>query len=131
MQGSLSDYLETAVLNHVLRGEEFASPSQVHVALFTEVPTEAGGGTEVAGGGYERQVATFTAPISGDTRTENAEDILFPVATADWGTITSVGVFDAATGGNMLFYGTLDAEKAIAESDQFRISAGNLDISLD
>lgn len=129
MAGSLSNYLENKLLNYVLRNEAYAAPTGVYVALFTAGPDEAGTGTEVKDGAYARQSVTFQVATAGTT--SNSADVLFPVATADWGTVKALAVFDASTGGNMLFYGTLAVEKTITTSDQFKISAGNLTISLD
>lgn len=126
---SMSDYLENALLNAVLRNTPYTSPSQVYVALFTSDPTDAGTGTEVSGGGYARQSVTFNAPSNGQVT--NAADILFPVATASWGTVTHVGIYDAATGGNLLFSGALTTSKTISANDQLKIAAGSLSISLD
>src|SRR5574343_999627 len=106
MAGSKSDYLESALLNHVLRASALASPAAVYVALYTTAPTDAGGGVEVTGGAYARQAATFAAPVAGVT--SNSATVAFPVATAGWGTVTSLGRFDAPTGGNLLYWGTLD-----------------------
>lgn len=126
---AMSDYLETALLNHVCRGIAYSAPTSLYLALYTSAPTDAGGGTEVSGGGYARQPVTFGAPSNGQVTTTDA--IEFPVATADWGTIVAIGVFDDETGGNLLFYGNLDASKQIFAGDQLRILAGNLTISLD
>jgi hypothetical protein len=126
---SMSDYLENALLNAVLRNTPYTSPSQVYVALFTSDPTDAGTGTEVSGGGYARQAVTFNAPSNGQVT--NAADILFPVATASWGTVTHVGIYDAQTGGNLLFSGALTTNKTISANDQLKIAAGSLSISLD
>jgi hypothetical protein len=126
---SMSDYLENALLDAVLRNTPYTSPSQVYVALFTSDPTDAGTGTEVSGGGYTRQAVTFNAPSNGQVT--NASDILFPVATASWGTVTHVGIYDAQTGGNLLFSGALTTSKTISTNDQLKIAAGSLSISLD
>jgi hypothetical protein len=126
---SMSDYLENALLNAVLRNTPYTSPSQVYVALFTSDPTDAGTGTEVSGGGYARQPITFNAPSNGQVT--NAADILFPIATASWGTVTHVGIYDAQTGGNLLFSGALTTSKTISANDQLKIAAGSLSISLD
>jgi hypothetical protein len=126
---SMSDYLENALLNAVLRNTPYTSPSQVYVALFTSDPTDAGTGTEVSGGGYARQPVTFNAPSNGQVT--NAADILFPVATASWGTVTHIGIYDAQTGGNLLFHGALTTSKTISANDQLKIAAGSLSISLD
>lgn len=127
--GALTDYLENKLLDHVLRNVAYTPPTTVYVGLFTAAPGEAGGGTEVSGGGYARQAASFSAAANGQT--SNSADITFPVATADWGIITHCALFDAATAGNMLWYGTLLASKTIQTGDQFIIKVGNLTCSLD
>lgn len=126
---ALSDYLENALINAVLRGIQYTSPSKVYVALFTSNPTDAGKGTEVSGGGYARQQVTFSAPSNGAT--SNSADVVFPVATADWGTITHFGIYDAATGGNLLIHGAFQIAKPIYTGDQFIIRKGDLGITFD
>ena len=111
-----TNYLEDALLNHVLRNTAFTSPTTVYVALFTATPGEAGGGTEVSGGSYARQAVTFAAPASGIVANSGA--VTFPTATANWGTITSMAIFDAVTVGNMLYYGALAASKVVDNGDQ-------------
>lgn len=127
--GALSNYLETALLNAVLRNTPYTSPATVYLALYLSDPTEADTGTEVSGGGYARQPVTFTAPSNGQVT--NSADIIFPVATTDWGTVTHVGIRDAATGGNLLWYGPLTVSKVIQANDQLIIKAGDLVVSLD
>lgn len=126
---SISDYLENALLNHVLRNIPLTSPATVYVALFTSDPTDANTGTEVSGGSYARQPVTFDPPTNGSTA--NSADIEFPVATANWGTITHAGIMDAETGGNLLWHQALQTSKLIESGDQFRIPAGQLTVSLD
>ena len=57
--------------------------------------------------------------------------IEFPTATASFGTVSHVGIFDASTSGNLLAYAALTASKAIDTGDVFRVPAGDLDITLD
>lgn len=111
-----SDYLETAILNAVLRNVSFVSPSTVYLALFTVAPTDSGGGTEVTGGSYARQAVTFAAPVSGVVA--NSGSVTFPQATAPWGTVVAMALFDALTVGNMLYYGNLATSKTIGTNDQ-------------
>lgn len=127
--GAMSDYLETALLNHVFRKTAYTPPETLYVALYTSDPTDQDIGTEVSGGGYERQVVTFGPPSNGSV--SNTDDIVFPVATTDWGTITHIGVRDAVTGGNLLFHAALNTAKTIQNGDQLKILAGQLVISLD
>jgi len=95
--------------------------------LFTAAPGEAGGGTELSGNAYGRRPVDFST--SGAT-TSNDAAIEFATATGSWGTVTHVGVFDAATSGNLMAYATLSSSKAIATGDVFRVPTGDLDITL-
>jgi len=99
----------------------------VYVALFTSDPGDDNTGTEVSGGSYARQSVTFAAPSGGAT--SNSGDITFPEATADWGTVSHVGIYDASTDGNLLFHGALTQAKAVYSGDQFIIKTGDLDAS--
>jgi len=125
---AMSDYLENALINAVLRGTAYTSPSKVYIALFTSDPTDAKTGTEVTGGAYARQEITFGAPTNGVSY--STADVLFPVATASWGTVTHIGIFDASSAGNLLFHGPLTNTKAIAADDQLKIVAGNVNVTL-
>lgn len=125
---AMSNYLENALINATLRNTTYTSPATVYVALFTSDPTDAGSGTEVSGGSYARQSATFAAPSIGAAAT-NA-DIQFPQATGNWGTITHFGIYDALTTGNLLYHGQLTASKTIETGDVFKIATGNLTVTL-
>lgn len=127
---SFTNYLENAVMDHVFGAGTFAKPGR-HVALFTGAPGEAGGGVELANGGYARQSAAFTVSGSAPTQATNTSAIEYPTATASWGTVTHVGVFDAATGGNMVAFAALSVAKTIGSGDVFRIPAANLTFTLD
>lgn len=119
-----SDYLEVNILNHVLRGTPFAAPPAVYLAAYTTAPTDAGGGAEVSGGAYTRQTLTF-APPSGN-QVANDADILFPIATAPWGTVVHFGIFDAPFAGNLLYHTALSAPRTIVAGDQLRVPTGQL-----
>ena len=127
---AFSDYLENKVLLHVFGGTAYTAPTTLYVALYTVAPSDTGGGTEVSGGGYVRQTSTFNVSGTNPTEATNASAIEYPEATANYGTVVAVGVFDASSGGNLLAYSTLTASKTIDSGDVFRINAGNLDITL-
>jgi hypothetical protein len=117
-------YLDNNFLGIALLAQSFVPPTAVWVALFTVSPTPSGGGTEVIGGGYGRQTVTFSLPVNGQT--QNTADIYFPIATAAWGTVVAFALFDASSGGNMLYYGSLSTSRSIMPSDQLRFPAGQL-----
>ena len=125
---SFSDTFETRVLTWVFTNSSATRPTAWYVALFTSAPSDAGGGTEVSGGAYARQAVTFS--VSGNTAT-NSGAIEYPTATAGYGTVTNVGIFDASTGGNLIAYAALTASKTIDTGDVLRLPAGDLDVTLD
>jgi hypothetical protein len=124
----MANYLENALINAVLRNTSYTSPTTVYLALYTSDPTDADSGTEVSGSAYARQAITFGSPSNGVST--NSAAIEFPQATGSWGTVTHVGIRDALTTGNLLFHTPLDASKAIATGDVFRVAIGSLSVTL-
>lgn len=63
---------------------------------------------------------------SGATATKNnANAVTFPQATGDWGTIVAFGIFDASSGGNLLWWGAVNspAGKVINNGDTLSFPA--------
>lgn len=126
---AFTNYLENKIMAYVFSGTAFSSPSaSLYIGLFTAAPGEGGGGTEVSGNGYNRKIVSLTTTNNAST---NGSAVEFDAATASWGTITYVAIFDASTSGNMLAYGELTTSKTIGTGDVFRIPAGDLDITLE
>lgn len=126
---SKSNYLENAVLNHILGGGDYARPATVYVALFTSAPTDAGGGTEVAGGSYARAAVTNNAtnfPAAAGGVKSNGTALAYAQATAGWGTVVAFGVFDALSGGNLLYWAALTTPKTVQNGDTPSWSIGAL-----
>jgi hypothetical protein len=126
----MSNFLEDALINATLRNTTYTSVATVYVSLWTSDPTDAGSGTEVStsGTGYARTAVTFGAPSNGVTT--NSADVTFPTATASWGTVGWIGINDASTAGNLLYHSPLDSAKTIDSGDIFKISTGNLSVTL-
>lgn len=124
----MSNYLENALINATLRNTSYTSVATIYVALYTSDPTDADVGTEVSGGSYARTAVTFAAPSNGVSL--NSGDVTFPTCTAGWGAVTHIGLRDASTAGNLLYHTPLDASKTIDTGDVFKISSGNLSVTL-
>ena len=136
-----TNYLERRLLHFIFKNNSlsFTSPGDsIYVGLATAVSAaETGSLTEADFTNYARQQVTASnwttiGSDSTDTQTAtNAANIEFP-ASGGGGTDTITHVFlaDASSSGNILFVGALDASKAIASGDIFRINAGNLTIEL-
>lgn len=142
----MSDYLENKLIDWLLRGQAFTPPATVYIGLLTAAPTDAGGGTEVAGGAYARAaVASSLANWAGtqapgstvastgtNATTSNNGNLVYPAPTGPWGQITHVGVYDASTAGNLLFWAPLTAAKNVNLGDPApSISAGALGFQFD
>lgn len=122
---------ETSVLN-VLRATNITAPANVYVALFTAVPSDAGGGTEVTGNAYARQLCGFAAPSGTPRSVVNAADILYPVQTpGGYGLTSWFAIMDALTVGTMLYWAALTVAKTFAVDDQAVFRAGQLSVTED
>ena len=132
-----SSYLEGKLLDLTLGGVAFTAPATVYVALYTAAPTDAGGGTEVSGGSYARPAVTNNATnwpaATGSPRSKaNGAVITYPTPSANWGTVTHFGIFDALTAGNLLYWAPLTASKVINNGDGApSFAAGALTVSED
>ena len=126
-----SDYVENAVLNWIRGTAMPTAPSAVYIGLFSSDPTDAAtGGTEVtttvrAAG---RVAATFGASTTGTM--SNSATIDFGSA-AGGTTVSHFAAFDAPTGGNKLFSGSLNASKTINAGDPTSFAVGTLTATLD
>ena len=140
---AMSDYLENALVDQLFRGQSAPATSTLYVGLLTAAPSDSGGGTEVSGNSYARvsvasslanwagtQGAGTTVASSGTSgQTSNNNAVTFPTPSGTWGTVTHFGIWDAASAGNLLFYGTLTIAKTINQADTVTFPAGSLSIT--
>lgn len=127
----LSRYVHRNLLNHLLKGTAFTQPAHIYAAAFTVVPNSQGlGGTEVSGGAYARVLHdVWNAASDADPAIcTNDGEIEFPQATANWGTVVYIGLYDAETDGNFLGGGAV--LKSIENGDQLIINDEGLSVSL-
>lgn len=121
-------FLDNKLLDHVFGNTSYSVPSTLYIGLSTTTPTQSGSNfTEPSGNGYARVAVTNNSsnfpPASNGTKS-NATAITFPQATGNWGTVTHFGIFDAATGGNLLAWGALNQSKTISAGDTPYFPAG-------
>jgi len=125
----MTNYLEKKLLDHTLGKAAFSMPTTTYLALFTSDPGETGSlAAEVSAGGYSRQAITSAMAATNSTTgvSNNSNVITFGPASADWGTITHIGIMDASTGGNMLLFGALTSARTIQNGDSLQFAAGSL-----
>ncbi|WP_339816772.1 hypothetical protein MKZ15_15355 [Paenibacillus sp. FSL R7-0216] len=131
MAMQISDWLADQMLNAALRGIPFDPPDKIFLALYTSDPTIADTGTEVSGGSYSRQEITFGEPstVSGKRTVVSSDDVEFPIATADWGLVSHVGLRDAASGGHLLWSNALSSSRSIQLGDRPKFLAASTTIA--
>ena len=124
----MSNYLETKILDYVLRDTADWAPTTVYLALHTADPAEDASGAEVSGGSYARQACAFDAThaTGGNTANTDAESFTnMPDAV-----VTHIGIWDHASAGNLLFYTAVDASKTVASGDTISVAAGAVTVTL-
>ena len=127
---ALSDYAEKLVLDYLMTAGSATRPTAWYVALYTAAPSDSGGGTEVSGNGYAREAIAFDAASSPAGTTSNNNVVSFTAVGGSWGTITHIGIFDADTGGNLLWHGGLAASKTVGDGDTLEFAIGNVDLTI-
>lgn len=137
---AMSDYLENAFLDHLFNATPHSAPSSVHISLH-----DAAGADETTAAWAVTEISQAATPPTNYVRCEaapsvwdaassgqvtNGSDIQFATAGSDWGDVTHIGIWDAATDGNLLFYAALSATRTIVNGDAARFAAGNFVVIL-
>lgn len=135
--GSATSYFENLALDAILGTNKGASiPATVYVALFTTAPDDGGGGTEVSSTstGYARVAVTNNTtnwPAAAGGIKTNGATIQFPTATAAWGDVTHVAIYDSSTAGNMLLWGEVNTVVSPIATNAPYFAAGSFAVTCD
>ena len=107
-------------------------PSQYYIGLSASEPTIAGENTgepSVSGTGYSRVLlSSLSVPNNGVIK--NTAVISFDESITNWGVMKYYTVYDAKTGGNLLFYGPLTLSRSVEPNTVVTIRSGELSIQL-
>lgn len=136
-----SNYTETNIIETTLRGTAFPVPAKTYVALFTADPTDANvTANEVqtsAWAAYARQDAAAGAAIStgwsasSDGVSSNAKVVTYAANNgASSVTVTHIGIYDALTGGNLLYHAPLVASKTLLVGDVLSFGIGSITVTV-
>jgi hypothetical protein len=127
MASGKGTYWANKALDLALSQTAYAGVASVFLALYTAAPGAANAsGTEVTGGSYARKSVTNNAtewPAASAGSKSNANAQAFVTATADWGVVLAMAIYDALTTGNELYYGTLTASKTVSNGDTAQFNA--------
>lgn len=136
-----SDYLEEKIIETTLRGAVMPAPSSIYIALFTGDPTDANVTTNevnvASWPAYARQdaatggaIATGWTPASNGV-SSNAKVVTFPANNgASAITVTHLAIYDAQSGGNMLYHAPLVSAKTLQVGDVLSFGIGALTVTV-
>lgn len=121
---SISNYAELKILDHLTGRAAWTAPTTVYIKLHTGDAGE--DGTTNAATNATRQSAAWSAAATGSIATS---------ATISWTNVSTTETYshwsawDASTGGNCLWTGSLSSSAAVTAGDTFQITS--LTLSLD
>lgn len=135
----LIDAQEANLVDLILRATAWTLPVDWHIAAFTTGPSAdtGAGAVEPVGNGYGRIQATrngtnWAAAVAGDpTIGDNAVALTSPTASGgNWGTLVAFGAYDAASAGNLFWFGDYAVSKTVNDGDNYEFAIGALDFKV-
>src|SRR5947209_17126190 len=127
---------DSSILQFVLGKAAYTAPAGCYAALFSATPTADNGTfTELTGNAYARATidaanaaaawSATTTDATGVWKT-NAAAVTFPAATGGWLAATGYGIYDAATVGTLLYWGTFGSASTVGSGAVASFAAGSL-----
>ena len=131
-----SDYLESDILTYYLKCATSAGtrPTNVYVSMHSAAPGETGA-NEITSSGATRQSATsaFASSTISGGEISTGSDLEWTNGSGGSWTVNSIGIWDNASHstGNLLFYTPLTGgDLTVSYGDTFKISSGNLTVTV-
>ena len=129
-----SNYTRAAFLDHLIGAATWSDPGQLYIALLKTAPTASddtstNAAKEVetpASKGYDREAVTMTRAAY---VASNSVAVTFGPADGDWSEAVGYWVTDALTGGDILGYGDLTANKTVEDTDSATFAIGEFTIT--
>lgn len=130
----ITNYLRNKIQDYIFRGVAFTPPATYYLAISKTEPQVNGTGvTEPSGGNYQRVAITknttsFKASANG--LVSNLNRLQFNESSSDWGVFPYYAIYDSASGGNLLWGGSLNRPRTIETDMQLFIEASGLTFTL-
>jgi len=127
---AFSNYMEDSITAWI-NGTTFpTAPTNTFVQLYSQDPTDAGSATGALYTRVTYAAGGWTRGTGGAGTLSNTNAITMQASAASAATASHFAVFDATTGGNLLFYGALSASKSIAVGDEVKFNALQLTLTV-
>lgn len=127
---AFSNYMEDKITGWI-NGTDFGTaPTNTYVQLYSQDPTDAGSATGALYTRVTYAAGGWTRGTGGAGTLSNTNAITMQASAGSAATASHFAVFDAATSGNLLFYGALSASKSIAIGDEVKFNALQLTLTV-
>ena len=127
MANNKSNYFDNALVTSFTTTTAVTRPTAWSVSLHVGHRGQDGVVNEITAGGYSRQAATWNTPVAGVATNSNI--IKFGPATASWGAVDYLGIWESSPGANFLYYFILPTALTVDIDDFFEFLAGTLQVS--
>lgn len=122
-------YFKNLVAGNIFRTQTSpAIPTAYYLGLSATLPNVSGGNVSepAASAGYTRVNIASSLAAPSDGAVKNKTAVYFSEATEAWGTIPYYVLYDAASGGNLLKYGSLSRSMAVSANSTVWFDVGDI-----
>ena len=127
---AFSNYMEDQITGWINGTTFAAAPTNTYVQLYSQDPTDAGSATGALYTRVSYASGGWTRGTGGAGTLSNTNAITMQSSAGSAATATHFAVFDASTGGNLIFHGALSASKSIAVGDEVKFNALQLTLTV-
>lgn len=122
----ISYYLSNKLLEGTVKATTYTAPANVYMALFSTTCNVSAAGTEITGNGYARQLVSFGT--ANNASIASSANVNFSATGNSWPAAVSVGIMDASTSGNLMYFTNLN--KVVAAGDTLTFENGSVTITI-
>lgn len=107
-------------------------PATLYIGLSISSTITQVGFTEPVGNGYARVAlsnASGSFTTAANKSISTAVPVTFAPSSASWGTVHAIGIYDALTGGNLLYFEALTTPRAVDAETTLKFASGAITIT--
>lgn len=123
MAAKTQAYWQTVI--NIMRGTNVTAPTAIYLAAYSALSSDgSSGGSEIAAA--TRQSITLSTADS-TAGSVNTTEILFPVASTNWGSVVGVGLWSSSgTSGALYYTDVMTTAVTINTNNQLKFSSGSV-----
>ena len=130
----ITTYQANRILNFNFGGTSYTVPTKLYIGLSTTNIRQDGSNlTEPKDRAYHRMEIPndrLYFSVSNNAELNVLKEITFPEAEQDWGVVKDIFIADALTGGNILYFDTLEQQREIKVNYEITFPVGTIKIKM-